>query len=381
MSRTPGPPSPSASLFDTDPPATGDAAGAPEEPPATAATPATRTSRAAAGVAPAAADDELRRLSRRLPAAVYLGTSSWSFGGWSMVYGGSHTESQLARQGLGAYAEHPVLRAVGIDRSFYQPLPQAEYERYAAQVPPAFRFLVKAPALVADALVRTHGGGTNATNAAEADNPSFLDAALARECFVEPALRGLGERAGPLVFQLSPLPWRMTRGEAAHATIDRIAAFISALPREVDGHRPVYAVELRNAELLTPRLVRALREAGARLCLGIHARMPPAARQSAALRAMDAEPDEGDDWRLKGPLVVRWSLHAGLKYDDAKNRYAPFDRLLDADIPTRGTLTHLIHVAIKSAQPAYVIVNNKAEGSAPLTCVELARAVVHRAEG
>jgi uncharacterized protein YecE (DUF72 family) len=377
MSRAPGPPSPTASLFDTDPPAA-DAVAAD----ATSAAPASLASRASAtGVAPAAANDELRRLSRKLPADVYLGTSSWSFGGWNMVYGGSHTESQLARHGLGAYAEHLVLRAVGIDRSFYQPLPQAEYERYAAQVPPAFRFLVKAPALVADALIRTHGGGTNATNAAEADNPSFLDAALARECFVEPAMRGLGERAGPLVFQLSPLPWRMTRGEAAHATIDRIAAFISALPREVDGHRPVYAVELRNAELLTPRLVRALREAGARLCLGIHARMPPAARQSAALRAMDAEPDEGDDWRLKGPLVVRWSLHAGLKYDDAKNRYAPFDRLLDADIPTRGTLAHLIHVAIKSAQPAYVIVNNKAEGSAPLSCVELARAAVHRAEG
>lgn len=377
MSRAPGPPSPTASLFDTDPPAA-DAVAAD----ATSAAPASLASRASAtGVAPAAANDELRRLSRKLPASVYLGTSSWSFGGWNMVYGGSHTESQLARQGLGAYAEHPVLRAVGIDRSFYQPLPQAEYERYAAQVRPAFRFLVKAPALVADALIRTHGGGTNATNAAEADNPSFLDAALARECFVEPAMRGLGERAGPLVFQLSPLPWRMTRGEAAHAMIDRIAAFIGALPREVDGHRPVYAVELRNAELLTPRLVHALREAGARLCLGIHARMPPAARQSAALRAMDAEPDEGDDWRLKGPLVVRWSLHAGLKYDDAKNRYAPFDRLLDADIPTRGTLAHLIHVAIKSAQPAYVIVNNKAEGSAPLSCVELARAVVHRAEG
>ncbi|MCA3217144.1 MAG: DUF72 domain-containing protein [Burkholderiales bacterium] len=331
----------------------------------------------AGAIAPAPSDEDLRRLGRALPDQVYLGTSSWSFGGWSMVYGRSYSESSLSRQGLTAYAAHPVLRAVGIDRSFYQPLPQREYERYAAQVPPTFRFLVKAPALVADALVRAHG--TSEGGAGEVDNPSFLDADLARECFVEPALRGLGERAGPLVFQLSPLPWKLTRGEAAHATIERIGAFLAALPTEVDGRVPTFAVELRNAELLTPRLVRTLREVNARLCLGIHARMPPAARQSAALRAMDAEPAEGDDWRLKGPLVVRWSLHAGLRYDDAKNRYAPFDRLLDADIPTRGTLAHLIHVAIKSAQPAYVIVNNKAEGSAPLSCVELARAVVHKA--
>lgn len=348
------PPYPAAPLFDDD----ADAAVAP------------RARASGKGVAPAAASDELKRLGRTLPPQVYLGTSSWSFPGWdSLVYDGGYSESQLARQGLAAYAQHPVLRTVGIDRSFYQPLPQAEYERYAAQVPTSFRFLVKAPALIADAVVRGEGG------VAEVDNPSFLDAALATESFVEPALRGLGDKAGPLVFQLSPLPRAFTRGEAAHATIDRIAAFISALPQQVDGHTPVYAVELRNAELLTPRFIRALREAGGRLCLGIHARMPPAARQSAALRAMDALPEEGDDWRLKGPLVVRWSLHAGLKYEEAKQRYAPFGRLLDADIITRGTLAHLIHVAIKSAQPAYVIVNNKAEGSAPLSCVELARAV------
>lgn len=119
-----------------------------------------------------------------------------------------------------------------------------------------------------------------------------------------------------------------------------------------------------------------LREAGARLTIGVHSRMPGAARQSAALRAMDALEAEGDDWRLKGPLVVRWNLAPGLRYDDAKSRYAPFDRLIDPDIPTRGTLSHLLHVAIKSAQPSFVIANNKAEGSAPLTLIELAKAVV-----
>jgi hypothetical protein len=49
--------------------------------------------------------------------------------------------------------------------------------------------------------------------------------------------------------------------------------------------------------------------------------------------------------------------------------------MIDPDLATRGALAHLLHVAIRSSQPAYVIVNNKAEGSAPLSCVELARAV------
>ena len=104
--------------------------------------------------------------------------------------------------------------------------------------------------------------------------------------------------------------------------------------------------------------------------------MPDVQRQSSALRAMDASDDDGEAWRLKGPLVVRWSLHAGLRYEEARQRYAPFDRLMDVDVFTRGTLAHLIHVAQRSGQPAYVIVNNKAEGSAPLTCIELAQAVV-----
>ena len=326
--------------------------------------------RAASNVEPAALDEELQRLGRRLPPSIHLGTSSWSFPGWQrIVYGGEHSEAQLARLGLAAYARHPLLRAVGIDRSFYQPLTERQYAGYAGQVPENFRFLVKAPAAVTDAALRGERG------APAAENPSFLDPVLAREQFVEPALRGLGQRAGPLVFQLSPLPRRLT-ADGGHELIDSLGVFLRQLPREVDGTLPVYAVELRNAELLTPRFVRMLHDAGARLCIGIHAAMPAAARQAAALRAMDAPNDEGDDWRLKGPLVVRWSLASGFRYDDAKSRYAPFDRLIDPDIPTRGTLAHLIHVALKSSQPSFVIVNNKAEGCAPLSAIELARAVV-----
>jgi len=324
-----------------------------------------------AAVAPTDSDEALHRLGRRLPESVFLGTSSWSFPGWhGIVYRDQHTEAQLARNGLAAYAQHPLLRSVGIDRGFYQPLAVDDFAHYARQVPAGFRFLVKAPALVTDAVRRGDGGG------AAGANPDFLDATLATERFVLPALAGLGAHHGPLVFQLSPLPQAMLAGAAAHATIERIGAFITALPHTVDGIEPVYAIEPRNAELLTPRFVHTLRAAGARLCLALHARMPAAARQGAALRALDADADEGDRWRMKGPLVVRWSLPEGLRYDQAKQRYAPFNRIVDADIPARGTLAHLIDVAVRSGQCAFVIVNNKAEGCAPLSCIELARALV-----
>lgn len=321
-------------------------------------------------VAPATADDSLVRLGRRLAPGVHLGTSSWSFPGWErIVWGGRYTESLLARSGLAAYAAHPILRAVGIDRGFYQPLALSEFARYAGQVPAGFRFLVKAPALVTQAIQRSGSGAPSA-------NPQFLDAAAARDLFVGPAREGLGDRCGPLVFQFPPLPreWLRTPA-AAHALIDRLGDFFAALPRDAGASPAVCAAELRDPELLTPRFVRMLRASGVRLCVSVHARLPEAARQASALRLLDAEGEEGTDWTLAGPLVVRWNLHAGLRYEQAKSRYAPFDRLIDADLVTRGTLVHLVHVALRSSQPAFVIVNNKAEGSAPLSCIELARAL------
>jgi uncharacterized protein YecE (DUF72 family) len=86
-------------------------------------------------------------LARRLPRQIYLGTSSWTFPGWQgLVYDRAAAASVLARHGLSAYAQHPLLRTVCVDRTFYAPLPAADYATYAAAVPDDFRFVVKAHA-------------------------------------------------------------------------------------------------------------------------------------------------------------------------------------------------------------------------------------------
>ena len=103
--------------------------GALEEPPAS-------SRRRTQPVGPAAPSDSLRMLGEQLPRGVYLGTSSWTFPGWSgLVYDHEASTSQLAREGLGAYAHHPVLRTVGIDRTFYAPVPATTFAEYAQQVP------------------------------------------------------------------------------------------------------------------------------------------------------------------------------------------------------------------------------------------------------
>jgi uncharacterized protein YecE (DUF72 family) len=316
--------------------------------------------RAAPPVAPVPTDDEALRLAGDLPGPVHLGTSSWSFPGWTgLVYaareGRPESEQRLARTGLAAYAACALFRTVSLDRTFYAPLSREEFAGYAAQVPTSFRFVVKAPAAFTDPVIRTGAGRSPA-----GDNPSFLDAAAATAAFVQPAVAGLGAKAGPLVFQFPPLG-RLVRDPARLAA--RIAAFVAVLPRG-----PLYAVELRDPECVTPTTARVLADAGAVPCLAVHARMPAVAEQVQLLGGLPA-----------GPLVVRWNLHAGLAYEEAKGHYFPFDRLVDEDLPARGALAGLAAAVAARGDLVFITINNKAEGSAPLSVRALARMIVGHA--
>jgi uncharacterized protein YecE (DUF72 family) len=317
------------------------------------------------GVLPAPAPDSPLRLQP--PPGLFLGTSSWSFPGWKdLVWDGTYGADTLARSGLPAYAAIGLFRTVGIDRTYYEPIDAVAFAHYAGQVRDGFRFLVKAPQLVTDAVLRAGAGQ------ARAPNPSYLDSGIAIERFVGPAIEGLGDRAGPLVFQFPPAP-RDILAEPAR-WVERLAAFLGALPRDVGGRVPIYAVELRNPELLTPRLMRMLRDAGVRYVIGLHDRMPTVERQANALRVLDDCPE--GRYAPAGPVIVRWNLRPGLRYEQAKDRYAPFDRLVDEDPETRTALVRLILAVLEAGQSIWIIANNKAEGSAPLTLLALCRALL-----
>lgn len=312
------------------------------------------------------ADPKHLALARALPALARLGTSSWSFPGWrDLVWDGDYTKSRLAKNGLGAYAQHPLFRTVSLDRAFYRPLTTAQYAAYAAQVGDDFRFVVKAPALVTDASLR--GGNGQALE----PNPAFLDAEIAVEQFVHPALKGLGAKLGALVFQISPLP-RSAQNRMPDL-LQRLATMLHGLP-DVASVAPdaVVAVEVRDTTWLTAEFAGVLKAANATYCLGLHAKLPGINEQLPMLRAL---------W--PGPLVCRWNLnrlHGERGYDDAVLRYQPFDQLVDADLPTRLTLAKIIHATTQGGQRVYVTVNNKAEGSAPLSVEALAKAVRALAE-
>jgi uncharacterized protein YecE (DUF72 family) len=307
-------------------------------------------------VAPAAFDEDSRALGTTLPENIFLGTSSWSFAGWSgLVYDTAYPETTLSRHGLTAYAAYPIFRSVGIDRTFYAPIGEEEFRRYAKQAAASnvnFRFLTKAPMMFTAPRLRSDDG-------VWIDNEAFLNPSLAIAQFVEPARRGLHEHCGPLVFQFPPLGPRFTRAPAKFA--DRLAEFLLTLPKL--SHPACYAVEVRDPELLCDDYTAALNAANATHCIAIHARMPSALAQA-------------KHWRESSntaPLVIRWSLHSGFKYEEAKERYAPFNAIIDQDDDGLKAVGALIEEAHATSRASFAIVNNKAEGSAPLTVRRIAQ--------
>lgn len=300
--------------------------------------------------------DELRTLAERLPKRVYLGTSSWSFPGWEgLVYERAYPKPALAREGLAAYARHPLLRAVEVDRTFYGPASAQELAAYATDVPDGFRFLAKAHVECTLARFPDHRrfGARRGK-----DNPRWLDPEYAGEHVVRPFVDGLGAKGGVLLFQLSPQDEQHLGGR--HGFPERLQRFLAALPPG-----PCYAVELRNHKLLTPGYARALRETGALHCVSVHPRMPDVRTQARAVQVLDG-----------AGLVVRWMLTPRMTYELAKRYYHPFDALVDPDPQAREGIAELVRAMSERGRPCVVIVNNKAEGCAPRSIEALARAIV-----
>jgi uncharacterized protein YecE (DUF72 family) len=307
-------------------------------------------------VEPAQANAEHSGLAAAMPVGIALGAMTWTYpGSQGIVYARSVSEKQLAEHGLTAYAKHPLLRAAELDRTFYEPLPVSTLRTLAAQVPDDFRFLVKAHQ---DCTVQRFPMHARYGKKRGQDNPRFLDLAYAQSAVVAPLLEGLGAKLGGLLFQFPP----QDVGEP-RAFAQRLGNFLSNLPKG-----PTYVVELRNPELLTSDYAAALEASGAVHChnawtvmpnvLAQARRIPPAARR---------------------PLIIRWLLRRDDSFEEARARYAPFDRLRSEDLETRTTIASLAAKAQAHGVPVFILVDNKAEGSAPESVVRLARAIIDEA--
>lgn len=304
-------------------------------------------------VGPVEVSGHLASVAAHLPRELRMGTSSWSFPGWEgIVYDRRTSQSSLARHGLNAYAAHPLLRTVGIDRTYYRPIEAAEFRAYADAVPDDFRFLVKADRLLTSP-TDPEGSGVRQPNAL------FLDPAYAANEVIAPLVEGLGSKAGPLLFQFSPIPPNLVGGRGAF--LERLHRFIEALPKG-----PLYAIELRTPAFLTEAYIQLLEAAGATHCYNVHPAMMPLDRQFELIQPF-----------YQPALIVRWMLHAGLHYEAAKDRYEPFDRIVDEDTPSRERIAVAVLDALIAERDVFVVANNKAEGSAPLSIFRLGERIAN----
>ena len=270
---------------------------------------------------------------------------TWTYPGWiGPLYASGTSAKQLVSQALPAYARHPLFRAVEFERTFHARMSAADFAAFAAQVPEDFRFSAKAQQDCTLPVLPRRG-----------PNRRFLDASYAADQVVAPFVEGLGEKAGPLVFQFRPMTL-----DAPDAFPQQLHDFLRKLPRG-----PRYAVELRNPELLTETYGAALVDAGALHCYAAWGTMPGVREQVSRLPAA-----------TRSVLVVRWLTRPGDSDDAASERYEPFDKLVELDEATRAELAGVLAQAARDGRESYAIASNKAEGCAPLSAIALAKQVV-----
>lgn len=289
-------------------------------------------------------------LAARLPASVRFGTSSWSFPGWAgTVYAQRRSEARLAHDGLAEYARHPLLRTVGIDRGYYAPISRADLQRYASQLPEGFPCCIKAPERVTTPVHLGHHGTPAGT-----PNPDFLSVERFMDFMGRDAEAVFRTHVGAFLFEFPPTP--RAHRLAANVFVRRLDAFLGALPRTMP-----YAVELRERACLTPAYREVLAAHGVAHTYNYWTAMPHPADQLATVPIDNA------------PFVlVRLLLRPGTRYDARKRAFAPFDRVREVDDVMRRGVVQLVNLATATGRPVFVLVNNKAEGSAPGTIQALA---------
>jgi uncharacterized protein YecE (DUF72 family) len=283
---------------------------------------------------------------------VRFGASSWNYPGWKgLVYHRDYEGRGASAKMLEEYARFPLFRTVGIDSSFYAPPTEAVLASYAERLPPGFPCVSK---VWNQLTVQTFSKAQDKARAGKV-NADFLNPEIFLEAVYEPYQRHFADHAGPFVFEFQAIGRRS--GMTPERFADRLDEFFSALPRE--GR---YAVEIRNEEFLTPMYFAVLREHGVAHVFNSWTRMPPIGDQ------LDLPGS------LSGPFIVaRALLQQGRTYDEAVDAFAPYNRIQDPSPPLRQDLLRLIETAVRTRIPAYLLVNNRAEGSAPLTVAEVLR--------
>jgi uncharacterized protein YecE (DUF72 family) len=295
--------------------------------------------------------DRLNALASR---SIYIGGSSWKYEGWlGQIYSrsryqvrGRFSRKLFDETCLSEYAS--VFPTVCGDFAFYQFPTAAFWAKLFRQTPGTFRWGFKVPEQITVPVWPVHPRyGAQAGR----PNPAFLDTGLFEQSFLN-ELKIHREQVGVLIFEFGTL--RGTMGTVADF-VKVLDPFLTRLPA---GWR--YAVEIRNAEFLTPDYFACLRAHGVSHVYNAWSRMPE-------MRAQMAIPES----RTADAIVARALLRHGRPYEEAVQTFAPYDRVREVNEPVRGALRELVEMARVDGRPAFLFVNNRLEGNSPGTIVAI----------
>jgi uncharacterized protein YecE (DUF72 family) len=293
----------------------------------------------------------LEQLGSRIPDSIRFGTSTWNYPGWrGLVYHQDYGPKGAAARMLREYAAFPLFRTVGIDSSYYGPPTEAVLHSYGEHLPAGFPCVSK---VWGQLTIHTFTKAQDPDRAGKV-NPDFLNPDIFIEEIYHPYRRHFANNTGPFVFEFQTIA--KFSGLDPERFAGRLDEFFSALPRDAE-----YGVEIRNEEFLTPMYFAVLREHGVAHVFNSWTRMPPIGHQLDLPNSLTA------------PFIIaRALLRPGRTYDEAVDAFAPYDRIREPNPRLRRDLVRLVETAMETRIPAYLLVNNRAEGSAPLTIAAVA---------
>ena len=293
---------------------------------------------------------EIRTL-RDMPLSplIRFGTSTWTYEGWQgQIYTRKYTKTAFTRECLGEFCQYlyrgqPLFRTVGNDATFYRPPSANQLTRYLTQIPEDFQMCFK---VWEELTIPTYAKHARYGSRAGQVNPNFLNANAFTKLVLQPYRDAqFGPNTGPFLFEFQ------RHGMPAEEFIGKLDDFFDSVSAEFR-----YAVEIRNAGLLGPRYHDMLRAHGVAHVYNHWSYMPPLAEQHQRMKTMTA------------PFtVIRLLTPLKMTYEAAKKRAEPYDKIVGELPEMRKDTVSLIQEATAENRSTYILVNNRAEGNAPLT--------------
>ena len=285
------------------------------------------------------------RLRQWAEHGIYFGTSSWKYPGWKgMVYTRSYpSKRDFEQECLAEYAT--VFPTVCADFALYDFPQPLRMKAIFEQTPDHFTVSFKVTDRIT--IKRYPNLPRHGVNAGQ-ENPDFLNISLFEDAFLRP-LDELKQKCGVIIFEFST--FYPSSGITFPVFVSLIDTFFAKLPKHY-----LYAVEIRNIDFLKEEYLAVLKTHGVAHVLNSWTRMPAVAEQLEVPGVLPAS-----------FAAVRALLKPGRVYQDAVERFQPYDRIQEPLPDLRRALVETVLRCVKEEKKLYAYVNNRAEGNSPKT--------------